>query len=267
MGEGFCVEGFSLVFRGRGSLSSRDEFLLKGNGVEFFLPVYFYRDSLDWVFVYDLEGGYSLGERFGRNDGDISINDFISILERVDYVSGEYFFELGSFYISLESVVYSMKDGGCGLVYCPFYVGDFWGSILSLFGTLFSGELWFGEYLNRLEGLGNNISIKSFVSMVGCFGGGRVDGKGGNVNCMGVEGIDCDRGVVGDGTIGYGGSMLSRMFGVGHGSSISKDDGGSSVLGFDWWGLVVSFVCGGVGNVGCIILLFLFVGFVMGLLI
>ncbi len=246
--EGFLVEGFSLSYRGPGSVSARDDFLLKGNGVDFLLPLYFYRDGFDMVFVYDLEGGYSLGERVNRGDGDIGVSDFVSILERVDYVSGEYFFDLSSFYISLESVVYSMKDGGCGLVYCPLYRGDFWGSILSLFGSIFSNEVWFGEYLNRLEGLGSCFSIKSFVSMVGCFGEGRV-GSGL------VNGV-VDRKV-------SGGSLFS----VGGGNVGGVCSGKGGLLGFDWWGFVVSFVCGGVGNVGFLVMFFLFVGYVMGLVI
>ena len=181
----FCVEGFSLVYRGRGSLSDRDAYFLKGNCVEFLLPVYFYRENLDFVFVYDLEGGYSLGERLTRGDGGFGVDDFVSILERVDFVSSEYFFDLSSFYLSPESLVYSMKDGCCGLVYCPFYRGDFWGGVLSLFGSIFSGESWLMDYLDRLEALGGFYSISSFLSVVRLFGSGVVDGidgMGGSVS-------------------------------------------------------------------------------------
>lgn len=253
MVDGFVVEGFSLSYRGRGSVSVRDGFLLRGDGVEYLVPLYFYRDGLDMVFVYDLEGGYSLGERLDRGDGDIGVGDFVSILERVDFVSGEYFFDLCSFYVSRESVVYSMRDGGCGLVYCPLYRGDFWGGVLSLFGSIFSNEPWFGEYLNRLEGLGVSFSIGSFVSMVGCFGDGRGSG---NVNLL-VDGV-MNSGV-------SKGSLFCLNSSREGGNKGSGSSGFGSLLGIDWWGLVVSFICGGVGNLGFVVMFFLFVGFVMGI--
>lgn len=257
----FCVEGFSLVYRGRGSLSDRDIFFLKGDGVEFLLPVYFYRENLDFVFVYDLEGGYSLGERLARGDGGFGVDDFIALLERVDYVSSEYFFELSSFYISRESIVYSMSDGGCGLVYCPLYRGDFWGGVLSLFGSIFSTESWFVDYLDRLEALGSSYSISSFLSVVRLFGygGESLDKRIGSVEASGEY-----EGSLGSGI--FGGLLGGRGFGS---SSINDAAGSAGGLfsGFDWWSLVVSFVGGGVGNVGCLVLLFLFVGFVLGLFI
>lgn len=262
----FCVEGFSLVFRGGGSLSDRDAFFLKGNGVEFLLPVYFYRENLDFIFVYDLEGGYSLGERLARGDGGFGVGDFVSILERVDFVSSEYFFELSSFYISRESIVYSMSDGGCGLVYCPLYRGDFWGGVLSLFGSIFSSESWFVEYLDRLEALGSSYSISSFLSVVRLFGDcGYCVGKSiGSVECKGV--MDSGGEVRSSGSGVFGGLLGGRVFG----SSFVNDSAGSAgglFSGFDWWSLVVAFIGGGVGNVGCLVLLFLFVGFVLGLFI
>ncbi len=277
----FSVEGFSLVYRGRGSVSDRDAFLLKGGGVEFLLPVYFYRENLDFVFVYDLEGGYSLGERLSRGDGGFGVDDFVSILERVDYVSSEYFFDLSSFYMSPESLVYSMADGGCGLVYCPLYRGDFWGCVLSLFGSIFSGESWFMEYLDRLEALGNSYSISSFLTVVRLFGSGCDLGF---IRCIGSKVIEGEYRGVGSkvgreenggdglGSVGgigsrvgvFGGLLGSRGFGLG-GTIRDADSGLFS--GFDWWSLVVSFVGGGAGNVGCLVLLCLFVGFVLGLFI
>ncbi|KAF0092475.1 MAG: hypothetical protein FD141_659 [Fusobacteria bacterium] len=268
----FCVEGFSLVYRGRGELVGRDAYLLKGGGVEFLLPVYFYRENLDFVFVYDLEGGYSLGERLDRGDGGFGVDDFVSILERVDFVSSEYFFDLSSFYISPESIVYSMD--GCGLVYCPFYKGDFWGGVLSLFGSVFSGESWFMDYLDRLEALGNSFSISSFLGVVRLFGSvcvgdsvsndvgsvrsvGRISSYGGNVS--GGNGFGS-----GSGVRGFGGLLGSRGFGVGGSSSVATS---GFLSGFDWWSFVLGFVGGGAGNVGCLVLLVLFVGFVLGLFI
>jgi hypothetical protein len=251
----FCVEGFSLVYRGRGELSNRDAYLLKGGGVEFLLPVYFFRESLDFVFVYDLMGGYSLGERLSRGDGGFGVDDFVSILERVDFVSSEYFFDLSSFYISRESLVYSMKDGGCGLVYCPFYRGDFWGGVLSLFGSVFSGESWFGDYLDRLEALGNSFSVSSFLGVVRLFGSGVSDSSFGDSSVQGSNGSGS-----------FGGLLGGRGFGLGEG--IKEVGSGVGVLsGFDWWSFVLEFVGGGFGNVGCLVLLFLFVGFVLGLFI
>ena len=276
----FSVEGFSLVYRGRGELVNRDVYLLKGGGVEFLLPLYFYRENLDFVFVYDLEGGYSLGERLGRGDGGFGVGDFVCILERVDFVSSEYFFDLSSFYLSPESIIYSMKDGGCGLVYCPLYRGDFWGSILSLFGSIFSGESWFGDYLDRLEALGSGFSISSFLSVVRFFGNGGGVGVFGSVgDCGGVrdDGYGDGHGCKGNSTGGFGGLLGGRGFGAaGTGSSrefsASGSDSGlfsfSSVMsGFDWWSFVVKFIGGGAGNVGYVVLLFLFIGFVMGLFI
>ncbi len=276
----FCVEGFSLVYRGRGSVSDRDSFLLKGGGVEFLLPLYFYRENLDFVFVYDLEGGYSLGEMLGRGDGGFGVDDFVSILERVDFVSSEYFFDLTSFYISPESLVYSMKDGGCGLVYCPLYRGDFWGCVLSLFGSVFSGESWFMDYLNRLEALGNSYSISSFLTVVRLFGSGcdigTIRSIGSKVSEGGYRGVGSKAdGIenIGDGFVSggcssgvgvFGGLLGSRGFGLG-GTTRDADSGLFS--GFDWWSLVVCFVGGGAGNVGCLVLLCLFVGFVLGLFI
>lgn len=262
----FCVEGFSLVYRGRGSLSDRDAYFLKGNGVEFLLPVYFYRENLDFVFVYDLEGGYSLGERLGRGDGGFGVDDFISILERVDFVSSEYFFDLSCFYISRESVVYSMDDGGCGLVYCPLYRGDFWGGVLSLFGSIFSSESWFMDYLDRLEALGNNYSISSFLTVVRLFGSGVGNSVDGGVS-RGVIREGSDEGLVsGDrgGAGSFGGLLASRGFSLGV-DNVEGDSGFWS--GFDWWSLVLGFIGGGAGNIGCLVLLFLFVGFVLGLFI
>jgi len=270
----FCVEGFSLVYRGRGSVSDRDSFLLKGGGVEFLLPLYFYRENLDFVFIYDLEGGYSLGERLGRGDGGFGVDDFVSILERVDFVSSEYFFDLTSFYISPESLVYSMRDGGCGLVYCPLYRGDFWGCVLSLFGSVFSGESWFMDYLNRLEALGNSYSISSFLTVVRLFGSGCNSSnssvsKGafrsvGSIVGREENGGDCI-GSVGGSSSGNGYSVFGSLLGSrGFVFGGNRRDADS---GFDWWSLVVCFVVGGAGNVGCLVLLFLFVGFVLGLFI
>lgn len=266
----FCVEGFSLVYRGRGSLSDRDAYFLKGNGVEFLLPVYFYRESMDFVFVYDLEGGYSLGERLSRGDGGFGVGDFVSILERVDFVSSEYFFDLCSFYISRESVVYSMSDGGCGLVYCPLYRGDFWGGVLSLFGSIFSGESWFVEYLDRLEALGSSFSVSSFLNVVRLFGDGggksigSFESKGGFRSLSGKVGSVENEGSSGSGV--FGSLLGGRVFGSSSNNGASVSVGGF-LSSFDWWSLVVNFVIGGVGNVGCLVLLFLFVGFVLGLLI
>lgn len=262
----FCVEGFSLVYRGHGELVNRDAYLLKGGGVEFLLPLYFYRENFDFVFVYDLEGGYSLGEKLLRGASGFGVDDFVSILERVDFVSSEYFFDLSSFYISPESLVYSMKDGGCGLVYCPLYRGDFWGSVLSLFGSVFSGESWFIDYLDRLEALGNSYSVSSFLTVVRLFGSGVVSNSiGGSVS----EGDIARTGRMGSGSLGngcdglgsgvFGGLLGSRSFDLGDISNKSSS--------FDWWSLVLSFVVGGAGNVGCLVLLFLFVGFVLGLFI
>lgn len=261
----FCVEGFSLVYRGRGELVNRDAYLLKGGGVEFLLPLYFYRENFDFVFVYDLEGGYSLGERLARGDGAFGVDDFVSILERVDFVSSEYFFDLSSFYISPESIVYSMKDGGCGLVYCPLYRGDFWGCVLSLFGSVFSGESWFMDYLDRLEALGNSYSISSFLTVVRLFGSGVVSNSIGGGVCEG-EGAIRSVGSKESGVAGgaFGGLLGSRSFNVG-GSSVEVSSGFFSSL--DWWSLVLGFVVGGAGNIGCLLLLFLFVGFVLGLFI
>lgn len=276
----FCIEGFSLVYRGRGEVVNRDAYLLKGGGVEFLLPLYFYRENMDFVFVYDLEGGYSLGERLGRGDGGFGVDDFVSILDRVDYVSSEYFFDLNSFYISPESLVYSMADGGCGLVYCPLYRGDFWGCVLSLFGSVFSGESWFMDYLDRLEALGNSYSVSSFLTVVRLFGsevrsvsnsigGGESEGdiaspvrlgscsigNGGNrLNTVGS----------GSGVGVFGGLLGSRSFNVGGNTSGTNS---SFLSGFDWWSLVLGFIGGGAGNVGCLVLLCLFVGFILGLFI
>lgn len=261
----FCVEGFSLVYRGRGELVNRDAYLLKGGGVEFLLPLYFYRENFDFVFVFDLEGGYSLGERLVRCDGGFGVDDFVAILERVDFVSSEYFFDLSSFYISPESIVYSMKDGGCGLVYCPLYSGDFWGSVLSLFGSIFSTESWFMDYLDRLEALGNSYSVSSFLTVVRLFGSGVVSNSiGGSVS----EGEGAIRSVYSkeSGAAGgaFGGLLGSRSFDVGGNTS---DTNSSFLSGFDYWSLVLGFIAGGAGNVGCLVLLCLFVGFVLGLFI
>lgn len=262
----FCVEGFSLVYRGRGEVVSRDAYLLKGGGVEFLLPLYFYRENLDVVFVYDLEGGYSLGEKLSRGDGGFGVDDFVSILERVDFVSSEYFFDLSSFFISPESIVYSMADGGCGLVYCPLYRGDFWGCVLSLFGSVFSGESWFVDYLDRLEALGSSYSVSSFLTVVRLFGSGvrpvsnSIGGSSVSEGDIARAGSSLGSGGSGSGVGVFGGLLGSRSFDVGGSSNVASS-------GFDWWSFVVSFIGGGVGNVGCLVLLCLFVGFVLGLFI
>ena len=98
--SGFEFEGYTCLYRSRDILDSRDEFLLKEGKVPGLVPVFLYKENLDWVFVYDLEGGYTLGEIYGRGEKLIGVNWFVSFLEEVDFCVSEFFFDLEGFFIS-----------------------------------------------------------------------------------------------------------------------------------------------------------------------
>ena len=174
---GFVRDGFALTFRGRGELDRREEYLLR-EGVPGLVPLFFFREDLEWVFVYDLQGGYSLGDLEARGEGLVGVGVFVSILERIEFLVSEYFLVLEGFFLGVEEVVFVPGEGvpgsgslpgRVGLVYCPLFRGDFWGVFLSLFGSYFRGESWFGEYLTGLEGLGGSFSLSSFLVLVRSF--------------------------------------------------------------------------------------------------
>ena len=223
LGGGFVLEGYTLSFRGSGCLSGREEFLLREGRVPGLLSVFVYRENLDWVFVYELDGGYSLGEVVARGEGLIGLEWFVSFLGVVSFAVSEFFLVLDGFFVSLDSVVVGVGDlGVVGLVYCPLYGGDFWGSVLGLFGLLFRDEVWFGDYLVGLEGFNGCYGLDSFVGFLRGFMVG-------------------DGGVVPDGLgLSDGGGVVggSFVFSFGWLSGVFLDwVVGLSVVGFCWCGL------------------------------
>lgn len=166
----FSFEGYTCVFRGNGGFSKRDEFLLRENEVESLVPVFLYEENLDWVFVYDLDGRYSLGDILNKGERIIGVSFFVSLLELVDYCIGEFFLELDCFFLSRESVMVGIDDlEEIKLVYCPLYKSDFWDSFFSLFGGCFRDEDWFEDYLSNLSRFDGKFTIRSFISYLGSY--------------------------------------------------------------------------------------------------
>ena len=169
---GVVQDGFVLTVRGRGVLERRVEFLLREGVVPGLVPLYFYREDLDFVFVYDLEGGYSLEELAGRGEGFVSVGLCVGLLERLEFLVSEFFLELDCFMFDPGWVVFGAGGEVGSFVYCPLMRGDFWVSFLGWFGGVFRGEGWFGEYLSSLERLGDGFSVGSFLEVVRVFDGG-----------------------------------------------------------------------------------------------
>lgn len=181
---GVVQDGFVLTVRGRGVLDRREEFLLREGVVPGLVPLYFYREDLDFVFVYDLEGGYSLEELAGRGESLVSVGLFVGMLERLEFLVSEFFLELDCFLFDPRWVVFNGGDGGVCFVYCPLLRGDFWSSFLGFFGGVFRGEVWFGEYLSSLERLGDGFSVGSFLEVVRCFDEGVPERGGVGVSVL-----------------------------------------------------------------------------------
>ena len=217
-GSGFSFEGYTCVFKGNGEVSSREEFLLREGSVKGLVPVVLYRENRDWVFVYDLDGGYSLGEILNRGEGLIGVSWFISLLELVGFCVSEFFFDVGGFFVVEDGIIMDFDDlSNIQLIYCPLYRGDFWGSFFYLFGCCFRDEVWFSSYLSGLDRFGGCYGIASVVSYLRGF-----------VHCG--SGVDDEGGlVVLDGEDGLGGGSKGRkgFLDVGYGFVLSYLEGAS----------------------------------------
>ena len=177
--KGFEFEGYTCLYRSRDTLDARDEFLLKEGKVQGLVPVFLYKENLDWVFAYDLEGGYSLGEIYARGEKLIGVSWFLSFLKVVDFCVSEFFFNPEGFFVSMDTLLLDFDDlYKVRLIYCPLYKGDFWGSVLSLFGSIFREEVWFSDYLSGLERFGDSYSLGNFISFLKVF---AEDSRGGSI--------------------------------------------------------------------------------------
>lgn len=168
MGD-FRQEGFALTYRGEGTLTQRMDYFLSSGSLPHLLPVYHYRENLEWVFEYDLEVGYSLGELQERGEGLVTLSLVSRVLGCMETLVGEYFLEPEGFLVGMGSVFVSHGSGELLLVYCPLYRGDFMGDLVGLFGLCFNGEGWFASYMEGLAGLGSGVTLGSYRSLVDSF--------------------------------------------------------------------------------------------------
>lgn len=163
----FIFEGYTCMYKSKGEISPREEYLLKENTIDSLVPVFLYKENFQWVFSYDLQGGYCLSEIYSKEEDLINVYWFISLLEKINIDIKEFYLNKNSIYITKETILLDFNDlENMKVVYCPLYKGDFWTSILSLFGLLFRESIWFEDYLNNLNNLGSNFSIDSYILLL-----------------------------------------------------------------------------------------------------
>lgn len=167
--SGFVQEGFTLSFRGSGVLSDRDVYFLEQGVLASLLPVCFYRENLDWVFVYDLEVGFSLGELAERGEALVSVSLVVSFLEGLLVLIEEFFLAPDGFLVSVDSLFVAHEGSSPLFVYCPLFHGALMPQVLSLVALCFRGEVWFSKYLEGLEGLSGGLCLRSLVVLLGSF--------------------------------------------------------------------------------------------------
>ena len=129
--------GYELIISGKYPLERKDYYHLVENRLEELVPVTYHQEGDTYVLVYDLGVGYSIGEIFKRKEDTITLQQIISLLEKVLYLKQQYFFDENKIYLSLETILYTFETESLRLLYSPYYQGSFMESIFQLVGIFF----------------------------------------------------------------------------------------------------------------------------------